>query len=237
MPEYEYRSLGRREAWIMPDHDVAANPLLSDSAQAWDHLIESLNPASLLVVIDSRMSTMLRRRLSAEDIFQESLLHAWRDRRKCEWKGVRSFRSWLLTIIDNRIREAADYQSAQKRGGGQEPIAFSAMRSDSDEAAFGPAGSTTPSRLAIYQEQAAAMRAALERLPEEVREVVRLRLFEQLEIAEIAQQLTIGESAVRHRFRRGAELYHQLLKEAIASRATTTGVSAPIVAADSSPLR
>ena len=221
----------------MPEFNADTNPLSSPSPRAWDELIESVGPASLLVIIESRMSPLLKRRLTAEDILQESLKHAWRDRDRCQWKGIRSFRSWLLTIIDNRINEAADTLSAQKRGAGREPIAFSALQSGSSDGAFGPIGSTTPSRIAIYHEQAAAMRMALERLSEDVREVVRLRLFDQLEITEIAQRLSIGENAVRHRFRKGAEIYHRLLREAIASRATTTGISSPISAADSSPVR
>jgi RNA polymerase sigma factor (sigma-70 family) len=216
---------------------AAENPLLSNAPQAWDGLIEAVGPASLLVAIQSRMSAGLHKHTTPEDILQESLMHAWRDRQRCQWNGLRSFRSWLLTIIDNRIREAADALSAQKRGGGREPIAFSALQSGSSDGAFGPIGSTTPSRIAIYQEQAAAMRTALERLSDDVREVVRLRLFDQLEIADIAQRLSIGESAVRHRFRKGAEAYHRLLKEAIASRATTTGITSPISTADSSPVR
>ena len=57
-----------------------------------------------------------------------------------------------------------------------------------------------------------AMSKSLEDLPEEVREVVRLRLFEDQEIAEIAEKLSLGESAVRHRFRKGAELYRERLR-------------------------
>lgn len=221
----------------MTEPEVQPSPLLSDAPTAWDSLIESVGPASLLLIIESRMSAVLKRSLTAEDILQESLMHAWRDRQRCQWHGIRSFRSWLLTIIDHRIHEAADSLGAQKRGGGREAIAFSAMRDGSSEGTFGPIGSTTPSRIAIYHEQAAAMRMALERLSEDVRDVVRLRLFEQLEIAEIAQRLGIGENAVRHRFRTGAEIYHRLLKEVIASRASTTGNSSPVSAANSSALR
>jgi DNA-directed RNA polymerase specialized sigma24 family protein len=58
------------------------------------------------------MSRSLKARLRPEEILQESLLHAWRDRRQAEWRGLRAFRSWLLSIIDNRIRVVAVRESA-----------------------------------------------------------------------------------------------------------------------------
>lgn len=198
------------------------NPLLSPAPEVWDRLIEVINPASLLVVIEARLSGALKRRLAPEDIWQDALLHVWRDRHQCQWRGIRSFRAWVLTIIENRIREAAAREQAEKRGGGNHPLPFSAVADPSDTTAgfAGPAGSTTPSRVAIYQEQAAVMKAALASLPEDVREIVRLRLLEQLTIDAIADRLGLGESAVRHRFRKGAELYQRRLLTEFATRST-----------------
>lgn len=199
------------------------NPLLTDSPGVWDQLIEAIGPASLLVVIESRMSAALKRSCTPEDIWQETLLHVWRDRGRCEWRGLKRFRGWVLTVADRRIHDAADRIAAQKRGGGVETLAFSGFergdRGGSTLTAFlGPVGSTTPSRLAIHAEQAAAMRAALEALPKRVRDVVRLRLFEQLTVEEVAEHLGIGVGAARHRFREGAALYRRRLTNELASR-------------------
>ncbi|MFH0981092.1 MAG: RNA polymerase sigma factor, partial [Planctomycetota bacterium] len=204
------------------------NPLASDSPEVWDRLISAVGPASLLVVIGLRMSTFLKHRLAPEDILQEALLDAWRHRARHEWRGLRSFRAWLLTIIDHRVRDAAAYESAAKRGGEASTLPFSALElSDSQGehgSAFpGPVRSTTPSRIAIHREQAEMMRAALDALPSDLGEVVRLRLFEQLTTEEIAGRLNIGPSAVRHRFRRGAELYQRRLMFELASRTWTSG--------------
>ncbi len=57
----------------------------------------------------------LKRQLSAEDIWQETLCMAWRDREKHRWQGPRSYRGWLLAIAKNRIRDAADRMDAKKR--------------------------------------------------------------------------------------------------------------------------
>jgi RNA polymerase sigma-70 factor (ECF subfamily) len=199
------------------------NPLRDGRPQVWNQLIDAIGPSSLLVLIEGRLSAALRATLTAEDIFQDALLHAWRDREMCEWRGLRAFRAWMLTIIDRRIHYAAEQLAAQKRGGGAGAVRFAAVAGSTAGPTTGgpesiPAGSTTPSRVAIFREQAAAMHAALEALPDEQREIVRLRLFEQLTLDEIAARLDLTLAAVRYRFRRGAEAYQRLLRAQFSSR-------------------
>ena len=223
----------------------SGNPLHSDSASDWERLIESVDPASLLLVIDRRMTAALKTVVTAEDILQESLLHAWRDRKRFEWQGIKSFRAWLLTIADHRIQDAADRTAADKRGGGRRDVPLAAYgggggATTTSDVPDLPAGSTTPSRLAAYREQAEVMRAALDDLPEEYRDIVRLRLFEHCALEEIAARLGLGASAVRHRFRKGSELYLGRLRAALGSqsRPPRTGPlpeSAAGPTADSSP--
>jgi RNA polymerase sigma-70 factor (ECF subfamily) len=218
------------------------NPLHSDSAADWARLIESVDPASLLLVIDRRMNGALKKFVTAEDILQESLLHAWRDRKRFEWQGIKSFRAWMLSIADHRIRDAADRAAADKRGGGRIDVPLGTFGDENGSTMSGgaelPAGSTTPSRLATYREQAEVMRTALEGLPEEYRDVVRLRLFEHCALEEIGGRLGIGVSAVRHRFRKGSEIYLGRLRSALGSRnGSAMPESSADAAAASSPLR
>lgn len=219
------------------------NPLLSDSPRVWDDLIQSVGPASLLVVIQSRLGPALGRRVTPEDILQETFLHAWRDRLLCEWRGIRSFRSWLLTIIDNRIRDEADHTGAAKRGGGR-PQASLQYGSQTDHDHSGSAripaalmDSTTPSRLAMYREQAAVMSEALQSLPDDLREVVRLRLIEQRTLEQVAGDLQIGVAAARHRLRKGSEMYRQRVVAAMASHSQPRSAITPQESMpDSAPL-
>jgi RNA polymerase sigma factor (sigma-70 family) len=221
----------------MAERDACENLLLSETPQAWDALIESVGPASLLVVIESRMSTRLLRRITPEDIWQDSLMHAWRDRRQFVGHGPKSFRSWLLTIIDHRIQDAVVRESALKRGGpgapGEIPLSTLAFKDDSQPPV--PLSSTTPSRVAIYKEQAEAMRAALEGLPPDLRVVVQQRLFEQRTLEETAGNLGITLAAVRYRFARGLEAYREALRAHFASRSQSAmGPSTTNPPADSS---
>lgn len=204
------------------DSDSAAQPahlagaLTASSAPAlddplvWSSLVDAVQPASILVAIAGRMGE-LRQRLSPEDIWQEALLRAWQARPTFVWQGPTSFRRWLVCIAENCIEGQRKRERAQKRDAVR-TMSLCTAGTGVGSPGFEPWASTTPSRLATAGERARAMQQALESLPEEAREVVRLRLFEDLQILEIAARLGLGESAVRHRFRKGVELFHARLR-------------------------
>jgi RNA polymerase sigma factor (sigma-70 family) len=195
------------------DADFSGNPLESDSPEVWERLVQSLGPATMLVCIQNRMGPLLRGAFTPEDVWQDVLLHIWRDRGHCEWRGILPFRRWVLGIVENRIRNLVDLVKAAKRGGGKAPLPIE----DPHSSEPGPplVASTTPSRVASFSEQARRMRAALEYISADLRDVVRLRLFEEFSVEEVAEELGLGVSAVKHRFRRGAALYQRQLERLI----------------------
>lgn len=186
-----------------------------ESSGDWARAIEAVGPASMLVAIEANLGASLRRKYTAEDVWQETLLHAWRDRARLDWRGPAPFRAWLLEIAWNRIRDLAAWEAAGKRGGQARTDFLSALKASRDTTGGSTedflAATTTPSRIALYREEAEAMKTALDGLEDDVRDVVRLRLFEELTMEEIAARLDIGVSAVRHRFRRGAASYEKRL--------------------------
>jgi RNA polymerase sigma-70 factor (ECF subfamily) len=190
----------------------AANPLLSGNPLAWEGLIEAVGPAAMIVRLKGRMGPALLGRLSPEDVWQETLMHAWRDRERHEWKGPAAFKGWLLSIAENRIRDAVDREGAQKRGALEGPIEDSTPLEDWART------SSTPSRHAAHREEAAVLWDALQSLPDDLREVVRLRVFEGVAPPAIAERLGLGLAAVKHRLRRGSELYRQRLQALVSSR-------------------
>jgi RNA polymerase sigma-70 factor (ECF subfamily) len=196
----------------VPGSSAAAHRSTIGAVPSWEELVEAANCASLLVVIESRLGAAMRARIQPEDILQDSLLQAWRDRESVRFDSPRAFRSWLLTIIDHRIRDTADHLSARKRGG----LAASPGASLGPE----PGGSTTPSRIATQKEQAAMMSEALNAVPPEWRDVVCLRLFHQLTLQQVAEQLSLSLAVVRTRLRRGSEVYRQRLRAAGIGRST-----------------
>lgn len=177
-------------------------------ADSWSAAVQAANPASLLVAIRLRMGPALLQHASEDDLWQETLLRAWRTRQSFAWQGMPAFRRWLLAIAEHVIGDHRDHFTAQKRAAARtQPFA-----GGDDSAAWEPWSSTTPSRLVSERERARLMIEALTVLDDELRDVVRMRLFDELSLEEIASRLQLGISAVRHRFRRGAEAYARKLR-------------------------
>lgn len=206
----------------LPPRPAMAESLDLEDPDVWSALVEAVQPAAMLLAIHWRMGDALRQQVSSEDLWQETLVRAWAARQTFEWRGVPAFRRWLLQVAQHCIQDQRRHFAAARRrpSGGFALFGVRGWR-----VAEGPPGSsmhglepwasTTPSRVATEREKANVMLRVLESLPDDVREVVRLRLIEDLSIAEIATQLSLGESAVRHRFRKGAETYHLRLRETL----------------------
>lgn len=188
--------------------------------EGWRRVVDAANPATLLLIVESRLG-VVSKECGAEDIVQETLLRAWQSRGTLRWMGYRAFRAWLLTIADRCIADARERHFSQKRGSGRS-VSLSGGFS-ADATGMDPAGSTTPSRVARFREEAQLIRAAISDLPDDVREIVRLRLLEQLTMQEVAARLGLPLSTVQHRIRRGAALYQTRLRALWA----TSSIGAP----------
>ncbi|MCC7011148.1 MAG: sigma-70 family RNA polymerase sigma factor [Planctomycetes bacterium] len=188
-----------------------------DDAASWDRAIEAAQPARMLALIDANLDHSLRAHATAEDIWQETLLLAWRRRAGFRWQGLAPFRRWLLEIALHCTADARSHWRTLKRGDGRvQPIEFEreGLQHSAEPPIF---GSTTPSRVAQLREQASVMRMALEALDDDVREIVKLRVFGELSCDEVAARLGLGVSAVKHRARRGTLEYERRLRTLLGS--------------------
>lgn len=206
----------------MPPSDQCCDRASPDltSHSGWQQAIDSTNPASLLVVVALRLGN-LASTLAPEDVLQDAMMRAWQARATVRWFGAKPFRSWLLTIIDSCIADARDQCMTAKRGSGRNILLSELGES---WAVLEPAISTTPSRVASLKERANAMRRALDELPDELREPIRLRVFEQEPMTRIAERLGLPLSTVQHRVRRGAAMYQSMLRSILAESA----IAAPV---------
>jgi len=179
----------------------------------WADLVAGLPPVSMLAVISSSMSRKLREHCSPEDIWQETLAHAWRDRDQHRWQDASAFRAWLFEIARNRIHEAARSLATAKRGAGRPAAKFSDLAASSSTVPSGllPADSVTPSRILGRGEKRAALEKCLSELPPDLAQVLRLHSIDGLTMEAIAERLGIGLSAAWHRFRRGSETLARIL--------------------------
>ena len=134
----------------------------------------------------------------AEDAAQEAFVIAFRS--LDSWRATGSFGAWLRRIA---IRIAIRRASTRRPMLRLDPIAV-----DADEALPGELGrlsapSGDPAAASLAAEQAANLRQALGELDEPYREVVLLRFFGDLSLAEIAEQTWRPVPTIKTHLRRG----------------------------------
>jgi RNA polymerase sigma-70 factor (subfamily 1) len=153
-----------------------------------------------------RIGGRLRSKEDPEDLAQTTIREAARDLSGYEYRGKRSFLNWLSRILQNKIRDKAEYYSAAKRDSSREG-GFTLARHDGDDLAFEPpslAPSTT--RIVERDEEFEALHEHLERLSPLHRDAIRLVYFEGLTLREAGLRMGgRSEDAVRMIVRRAAE--------------------------------
>jgi len=139
-------------------------------------------------------AAVLGGRADSEDVVQEAFVKAYRS--QSSFRGEASLGTWLRRIVTN---EALDFRRrARGRGRERRKVIATAAGGD-DQPSRGPAPETTASE----RERAAAVRAAIDELPEDQRQVVLLKEIEELSYREIAEELGLPIGTVESRVIRG----------------------------------
>lgn len=135
---------------------------------------------------------------AAADLTQEVFLRAWKARGRYRENG--NARAYLLRIADrlatDRFREGARRPRGSSEGLDSVPSA------------------DDPALLAVQNEQAGLLAAALDELGSDHRRVLLLRYYGQLSFAEIAETMEIPVNTVLSHCRRGLEQLRKRLGEA-----------------------
>ncbi len=174
--------------------------------EAFSRLFEKYR-TRLAVIIHYRLGRSLRRDADVDDVLQETLLRAYRDIERFEYKAPGSFMSWLARIADHVIVDMARAQNRQKRAG--EHVRF---RSESNPGGPEPADSRTPSRIFAENESLDRFVETLGRLPEDYRRVILLAKVEGLTTSEVAERLGKSNEATSlllHRAIRRLQSLHE----------------------------
>jgi RNA polymerase sigma-70 factor, ECF subfamily len=163
----------------------------------------------LLAIAERQLDRELRAKGGASDLVQETFLEAQRDFARFQGTSPDELRAWLRQVLLNNVGAfTRRFVATGKRAVGREV----ALQADGSSVAVGDmlAGSTaSPSGLAIEQEQAAALRHALGRLPDEYLQVVVLRFEEKRSFEEIGQLTGRSPAAARKVWSRAMERLRQ----------------------------
>ena len=125
-----------------------------------------------------------------DDLVQETLLHAWRNRR--QFRSESSPTTWVLSIAKNRVK-------MRLRSLGTRP-SFAAI--DREE---------LPAGVVRSAEAAAAVRRALDAIEPQYADVLQRRYLEGRTVREIADALGESEKAVESRLHRAREALREQL--------------------------
>jgi RNA polymerase sigma-70 factor (ECF subfamily) len=162
--------------------------------------------------IHGQLGTGLRKKVEAEDIFQEVAMEAIK---RVDQSFDNPF-TWLCRISDQKIVDAyRKYFGASKRDARRE------VSADGDERGIANmliASMTSPSAVFSKDQKHLKMLQALEELPEDHRDALRLRYFEGLGSKEIADRLGKSNGAVRVMLSRSLSKLQELLGPDVAPR-------------------
>ncbi|MCK6459740.1 MAG: sigma-70 family RNA polymerase sigma factor [Planctomycetes bacterium] len=165
-------------------------------AEAREALLERLRPRIVLWT-SARLGRLLRAEVEPDDLAQDVLLAVHSRLDAFEGSDRRALLGWVFTIAENRIRDLADRAGAAKR-----------QRTDLPRR-----DRTSPSQAAARAELARNLAAAVARLDEPHRQVIRMRRFEELEVPEIARRLDRSENAVRILYCRAIAALREAMKQ------------------------
>jgi RNA polymerase sigma-70 factor, ECF subfamily len=166
----------------------------------------------LLEIANAELDAMLRNKVGASDVVQDTFLEAQRVFDRFEGETPPELRAWLRAILLNRIGTTTRYyRDAAKRQAGRE-VAFAP---DSDRQAELEQSGPTPSRMMMAHERAAALRSAILRLPEHYRQLIVWRQMEDLSFEDIAARLGKSVEAVRKLWSRAIQQLQVELGESL----------------------
>lgn len=161
--------------------------------EAWERLYLRFRDR-LLLSIRCRLGSHLRARLESEDILHSMFRDALSDLHRFTPQGPASVNRYLHACVLNKIRSKAEHYGALKRRG-EVPL------TDSMLAALPNAADSEP-RYSDFQTYDRLERA-LARLPDETREVILLRLVEDVPNQDVATAIGRSPEATSKLYQRG----------------------------------
>lgn len=166
------------------------------STEALGHLLEMCR-AYLLGIANRELESRLQAKAGASDLVQEAFLEAQRIFDRFQGQSPEELLRWLRAILLNKLDHLArSYRQTEKRQIAREvPLDGDSVEHGAGEVA--DEDRATPSQLLSAEEQRQAVLKALERLPEEYRQVILWRQWDDLPFEEIARRLGRGVDAAR----------------------------------------
>ena len=176
---------------LIAGHDAALNELMERHATPVFHFL-----CRMLANVDD-----------ANDLAQETFFRVYRAR--ASFRTSERFSTWLYTIAANLARNHFRWRT-------RHPNVSLEAESDTPGQSLGnilPSDALPPSDVALGAERAAAVRSAVNRLPEDLREAIVLCEWEERSMAEAAAILDTTPKAIESRLYRARQILRERLNQ------------------------
>lgn len=167
---------------------------------------------ALLIYVNGRLGSTLRGKVEPEDIAQDVAIKALRELPRTDLSSRDPF-SWLCHLAEECVIDAHRRFDAAKRDAEREQAGnVPAAEGSQDLIALLAASMTSPTQAAVRNERETQLRAVLATLPEDQREVLRMRYVEGLATKEIAARMNRSDVAIRVLLTRLVQRLQELLE-------------------------
>jgi RNA polymerase sigma-70 factor, ECF subfamily len=175
---------------LIAGHDVALNDLMERHATPVFHFL----------------CRMVSNEDDANDLAQETFVRVFRAR--TSFRTNEKFSTWLYTIAANLARNHFRWRARHPN------VSLETETGDSEQTLGStlPADGPAPNEQALAAERAAAVRTAVSKLPEDLREAIVLCEWEERSMAEAATILETTPKAVESRLYRARGMLRERLK-------------------------
>jgi len=168
--------------------------------RAWGELVDSTADDIFRMAV-----SFTRNRTEAEDLTQEVFLKLWQNLHR--YLAGSSFRAWAFRVARNLFVDAYRRSREQRKATWVDPEFLETLPGGDD-----------PHTGAVRRQRLELARAALERLPEELTQLILLRDFSDWSYEELAEQLELPLGTVKSRLNRARRELAAMVAMQLASR-------------------
>ena len=158
----------------------------------------------LLLVANQELSPALQRKVGPSDVVQETFVQLQKNLVQFRGSSEQELLAWVRRILINGIHDVhRRYQADIRDAAREQPLTGDSVMGllPTDPASDTLHGSDA----AIAREISEALQDAIQRLPDEYREVLRLRTWDRLSFAEIGTRMSRSPDAVRMLWNRAVQ--------------------------------
>jgi RNA polymerase sigma-70 factor (ECF subfamily) len=194
----------------MSDSSNPSFDTLRKDPVAFAAFLEQRRP-TLVAYVEGRLGTTLKGKVEPQDIAQDVAIKALRELPNTDFSDRDPF-SWLCHLAEQCVIDAHRHFAASKRAAGREQAgSVTPADGSQDLIALLAASMTTPTQAAVRDERETNLRAAISTLPEDQREVLRMRYVDGLATKDIAARMNKTDVAIRVLLTRLVQRLQELL--------------------------